>query len=257
MLAAALLPCLGSAADVPYHHDISRRACCLVIAHAGGGIHGNAYTNSEEAVLANLKMGLRVFEIDFSRTRDGIWVGTHDWDGWRAQTGYDGTLPPSYREFSAAQIAMNGARYTALTIRFLERELAAYPDAVVITDTKSKYDLADLARTLRKSRLAKRVVPQAYSPADVELLQGLGYERVILTVYKMNLKDAERLVGRLAPIRGDLHALTVPLDFFNRHHARLAGLGLPLYVHGEPAKINSRALHRQLREQGAAGFYLD
>ena len=33
--------------------------CCVVIAHAGGGIEGNAYTNSLEAVEANYALGVR------------------------------------------------------------------------------------------------------------------------------------------------------------------------------------------------------
>jgi len=86
LLAVLALPCGKAMAEVRYHHDIDNRKCCLVIAHAGGGIEGNPYTNSEEALFANLKDGVKVFELDFAKTLDGKWVCTHDWGLWKTQT---------------------------------------------------------------------------------------------------------------------------------------------------------------------------
>jgi glycerophosphoryl diester phosphodiesterase len=242
------LPCT---ADPVYHHDINARECCVVIAHAGGGIGGAAYTNSEEAMLFHLAAGGRVFEIDFARTHDGVWVGTHDWPFWKRQTGHEGRLPPTY-----AQFMVTGLRpYTAITIPFLERIVARHPDVVIVTDTK--YGLEEMARALKRTKLFPRIYPQAYAPRDVDTLAGLGYRKIILTVYKMDLGQPEKWLGHVAAMAGRLHALTVPLDFFAKHHHRLTKLGLPVYVHGPPARINSRALHRRLWQLGVAGFYLD
>ena len=242
------LPCT---ADPVYHHDINARECCVVIAHAGGGIGGAAYTNSEEAVLSHLAAGGRVFEIDFARTHDGVWVGTHDWPFWKRQTGHEGRLPPTY-----AQFMVTGLRpYTAITIPFLERIVARHPDVVIVTDTK--YGLEEMARALKRTKLFPRLYPQAYSPRDVDTLAALGYRKIILTVYKMDLRQPEKWLGHVAAMAGRLHALTVPFDFFARHHPRLTKFGLPVYVHGPPARINSRALHRRLWQLGVAGFYLD
>lgn len=251
------LPC---AADPVYHHDINARECCVVIAHAGGGIGGAAYTNSEQAMLFHLAAGVRVFEIDFSRTHDGVWVGTHDWALWKRQTRHEGRLPPTYDEFTASRLTVPGARgasaaYTGITIAFLEKAVAAHGNIVIVTDTK--YDLGGLARALRETKLFSRVYPQAYSPSDVDTLAGLGYRKIILTVYKMDLGQPANWLGDVAALAGRLHALTVPLDFFAEHHQRLTQLGVPVYVHGPPARINSRALHRRLRHMGVAGFYLD
>jgi glycerophosphoryl diester phosphodiesterase len=242
------LPC---AAEPYYHHDIDARECCVVIAHAGGGIDGVAYTNSEEAVLHHLAAGARVFEIDFARTRDGVWVGTHDWPFWKRQTGFEGRLPPTYAEFAATRLRP----YTAITIPFLERIVARHPDVVIVTDTK--YRLEGMASALKETKLFPRLYPQAYAPSDVALLGSLGYRKVILTVYKMNLRQPETWLGDIAATADRLHALTVPLDFFAKHPERLTALGLPIYVHGAPQHINSRKLHRRLRQQGVAGFYLD
>lgn len=53
--------------------------CCIVIAHAGGAIDGNSYSNSVEAVTRNYELGTRLFELDFELTSDGAWVDAHDW----------------------------------------------------------------------------------------------------------------------------------------------------------------------------------
>jgi glycerophosphoryl diester phosphodiesterase len=256
----AATPHASRAEDVAYHHDIGSRRCCLVIAHAGGGIDGNSYTNSQEAVLSNLKAGARVFEIDFAKTADGTWVGTHDWKLWQSETRYPGAVPPAYREFVRSRLtvhgpgAINGA-YTPITLAFLEQTVARHKSAVIITDTK--YDLEEMARALKGTKLFRHLYPQAYSLKDVETLAGLGYEKIILTVYKMDLSDPERLSSRIASTAASLHALTVPFDFFAKNHARLTKIGLPVYVHGPPSRINSRELHYRFKELGVAGFYLD
>jgi len=260
VLAVSIAAASTAFAGAPYHHDIDNRRCCLFIAHAGGGIDGNPYTNSEEAVLANLKMGVRVFEVDFSPTRDGVWVGTHDWQTWRKQTGYGESQPPTYADFVRNRLNVTGptvigGRYSAITIPFLEGLLARYPRMVIITDTK--YDLMQMARALKDTKLFKRIVPQAYSFEDVQALAALGYRKVILTLYKMEVRDPMQLTSRLASMTGKLHALTAPMRFFAEHHKLLTGIGIPVYVHGAPTHINSMSLHNNFRRQGVAGFYLD
>lgn len=264
-LAATPMSFAGAAATrpagiLPYHHDFSDRRCCLVIAHAAGGIDGNAYTNSEEAMLANLEMGVRVFEIDFSRTSDGVWVGTHDWTHWQKQTGYSGTLPPSLDAFKRQRIVVDEAgaiagRYTPITLPFLEAMARRHRDLIIVSDTK--YDLGALAHTLKESSLFASVYPQAYGFEDIARLREAGFRRIVLTLYKMGLNDPESLLKKLAAARGSFHALTVPMHYFAAHHRALGKLGIPVYVHGSPGRINSRELQEKFRNLGVSGFYLD
>ena len=51
----------------------------LMIAHAGGGIKGQNYSNSIEALDLNYAKGFRYFEIDFSWSSDRQLVCLHDW----------------------------------------------------------------------------------------------------------------------------------------------------------------------------------
>lgn len=261
ILWAVTFPCSEAAgADVRYHHDINNKKCCLVIAHAGGGIEGNPYTNSEEAMLSNLTQGARIFELDFAKTRDGEWVGTHDWALWKNQTQYKGATPPTYPEFNRHKLIAHGQRainrpYNPITLPFLEKVVARNKNIVLVTDTK--YKLRELAETLRNNPVFDRIYPQAYSAEDVEMLTGLGYRKIILTIYRMDLTHPANLIQRIKPISGKLHALTVPMDFFAENHKALTGLGIPIYTHGAPANINSRELHVRFERLGVSGFYLD
>lgn len=247
-------------AEVRYHHNIDNKKCCLIIAHAGGGIEGNSYTNSEEAMLANLKEGVQVFELDFAKTRDGEWVSTHDWKLWKNQTQFKGEIPPTFAEFSAHRLAVQGQRivnrsYEAIAMPFLESVMARNKNMILITDTK--YKLKELANTLKNSKIFQNIYPQAYSPEDVEMLAGLGYKNIILTIYHMDITSPDRLIKRIEPVATKLHALTVPMDFFAGNYQALTKMGMPIYVHGPPANINSRELHARFKRLGASGFYVD
>ena len=47
---------------------------CGTIAHALGGIGDKTYLNSRESFLASYQMGCRLFEVDLTKTSDGVWV---------------------------------------------------------------------------------------------------------------------------------------------------------------------------------------
>lgn len=242
-----------------YHSDIRNPRCCLVIAHAAGGIDGNAYTNSREALQANLALGTRVFEIDFSRTRDGVWVATHDWEHWARQTGYTGVIP-TFTEFRALKLRHFGPgaiarQYTPLTLEDLERVVARYPDIRIVTDTK--YDFKEMVRALNRSTLHKHLVYQAYSFEDVDFLVSRHIRGIILTIYKMHISDIDRFVVQVNAMSDKIIGLTVPAAFFDAHQARLRKVKVPVYLHGSPDQINSRELHLRMQREGVAGFYLD
>jgi glycerophosphoryl diester phosphodiesterase len=259
-MAALSVPAWGMADhDVVYHHDIRNPQCCLMIAHAAGGIDGNAYTNSVEALQANLAMGTRVFEIDFSKTRDGVWVATHDWENWARQTGYAGTVP-TFTEFRALKLKHFGPgaivrQYTPLTLEYLEQVVARHPDIRIVTDTK--YDFREMVRILNRSALHRNLIYQAYSFEDVDFLVKQRIRGVILTVYKMQIPDIDRFVAQVNAISDKIIGLTMPVPFFDAHSAKLAAVRVPVYLHGSPSVINSRQLHSKMRHLGAKGFYLD
>lgn len=106
-----------------------------IIAHAGGQIDGHIYTNSLEALNNSYNEGAKIFELDIRETKDGYYVGTHDWKTWAQQTGYSGELPPNLEEFKRYKI-LN--KYTAMSFEDINNWFLSHPDVVFITDKVDK-----------------------------------------------------------------------------------------------------------------------
>lgn len=239
-----------------YHNDFNNKQCCLVISHALGGIHGNAYTNSLEAFIHNLNQGSLVFEADLAQTSDGTWIVTHDWQSWSSRNKYNGPNPPNLDTFLHARIQReDGHKYTPLTWNDIERILARNPDVQLILDTK--YKLEDMTKSLANSKVKSQLIWQAYDFADIDFLQANHVGNIILTLYKMQIPNPASFFKYLRDnYAHKIVGLTVPLKFYFAHTKQLTSLGIPIYIHGKPDKINSRQLHLSLRDQ-VAGFYLD
>lgn len=103
----------------------------VVIAHAGGEIDGNIYTNSLEALNSSYEKGARVFELDISETKDSHLVAVHEWDEWAEFTGYQGNLPPTLSDFKRLNIL---EKYTPLSFADINDWFLEHGDAVLITD---------------------------------------------------------------------------------------------------------------------------
>jgi glycerophosphoryl diester phosphodiesterase len=251
--------------SVSYHNNFHRKQCCLVIAHAGGGVDGNAYTNSAEALARNYAMGTRIFEIDFEKTSDGHWVAVHDWAHWQRLTRFDGVLPPSVEEFRGQPLAPlasgMGVRreYTPVTLDDIRALLHGHPAARIVTDTKNQ-ELVDLVQAIRDGQGANQFIIQAYSAADVVRISGIDRRiPIILTKYKMGRMTVDQFREIVENHRDRLVGVTVPLVYLHEPGAfeSLRRTRVPILVHGAPSEINSRELHYSLGLQGVAGFYLD
>jgi hypothetical protein len=101
------------------------------IAHGGGIIEGNTYTNSLEALNANYLKGFKLFELDFNKTSDSIYVAVHDWEHWAKIVNYDGVLPVTHDEFLHYKIY---GKYTPLDIKKVNEWFSNHDDAILVTD---------------------------------------------------------------------------------------------------------------------------
>ncbi len=106
--------------------DINR-----LIAHAGGGIDGNIYTNSLESINLSYKNNFRLFELDMLKTIDNRYVAAHDWRSWKIESGYKGKIPPTHKDFMNHKIKN---KYTPLDMRLINSWFATHSDAVLVTD---------------------------------------------------------------------------------------------------------------------------
>ena len=143
------------------------------IAHAGGAIDGNAYTDTLDALEASYKKGFKLFEFDFSETADGYYAATHDWDVWKQMTGYAGALPPT-RDVFLKQKIMH--RYTPLDLDTINQWFNSHPDAILVTDKVDKP--ADFAAKFIDKR---RLMMELFSDQSVDEALATGIYGVMPT----------------------------------------------------------------------------
>jgi lipoteichoic acid synthase len=101
------------------------------IAHAGGKIDGQAYTNCLEALSLSYSKGYRLFELDIIKTTDNAFVAAHDWEHWSNLTGYQGKLPVTLQEFKKYKIK---GKYTPLDMSIINDWFRCHEDAILVTD---------------------------------------------------------------------------------------------------------------------------
>jgi len=269
----SVVECARAMAGVHYSYGIKSKGCCTLIAHAGGAIDGNPYTNSREALLLSIRNGYHLIELDFDRTHEGDWYVQHDWKSWALHTGYRGDLPPtaaavaSYRDKYGVQAEGYSfpGTYTVMSLDDLVHILAKHPDVRIITDTKGDDEAIDLIRVVRSTRRFKQFIFQTYSLAGLKEASVLApQQQLIWTAYLLRdwyVPDGfnEALLSRLKKYPR-LFALTIPL--YTAHERPVmkrirSALSIPILVHGNSKNINSRNLHLQLGEWGVNGVYVD
>lgn len=260
-------------AGVHYTPDIEAHGCCTLIAHAGGSIDGNPYSNSRQALLLSIHNGYHLVEMDFERTREGDWFVVHEWPEWASHTGYHGAMPPATSAVVAWQdkylirqleFSIPGT-YSTLSLDDLLAILDQHPDVKIITDTKSDANTLALIHALRGRRDFRQFVFQAYSLDGLrKAAAAVPQDQLILTTYL--LRDWYAADGFNAAFLAELKkyphlfALTIPM--FTAHDAakmkRIRDtVSIPILVHGKPKNINSRNLHSQLAKWGVNGVYVD
>jgi glycerophosphoryl diester phosphodiesterase len=103
------------------------------IAHAGGEINGETYTNSLEALNYSYKNGIKLFELDIIETTDGHFVAAHDWENWKRRVNYPivDNKPVSLDEFMSYKIKN---KYTPLDMQRINDWFKEHQDAFLVTD---------------------------------------------------------------------------------------------------------------------------
>jgi len=199
------------------------------IAHAGGGYHGETYTNSLEALDYNMTRGFEFFEIDFSLTKDGYLVCIHDWkQTFEKLFHFEATEKPSLETFQF--LVKHASPYRICTLDDLKIWLKQHPQAKLVTDVKEDNlnTLAIIAQHI--DDFQNRVIPQCYFPENYPKIRQLGYKSIIWTLYRYagNNEEVIKRVDKLEKI----FAVTMPPQ---RAIAGLANSllkkGIPSYVH--------------------------
>jgi glycerophosphoryl diester phosphodiesterase len=220
-----------------------------LIAHAGGDIHGVRMTNSLQALDSSYDEGFCFIEVDICLTSDGVPVLAHDWGNanWFAGIKYS-TEQPGYEEF-IKRTGIMGIEF--MDLNKLALWLSEHDGAYIVTDIKQ--DNIEVLRHIKESypEASKRIIPQIYSIDEYEPVRDLGYDQVILTLYKIKIIGDE--IFEFCS-RKPLFGLTMSQSRADSELLeKFSALGIPIYVH----TINDYNEYIKLRDKGVYGVYTD
>ena len=239
----------GFASYTPDHSNALPPAPDFV-AHAGGAVDGETYLNTIEALDLNYARGFRFFELDFSWTSDRVPVGVHDWGQTYKRLFIDHSSVPNLASFKK-QDMKNGS--TPVTFELLDQWLVAHADAWIISDFKNE-NLNGL-RWIKDNfpDVADRVIPQIYDPGEYNAVEMLGYQDMILTIYRLPQSADQNMVSFAQ--ENDLFALTLPAYRFEQLmlNTDVLNTAMPICVH----TINDADKWLELKDKGAKCVYTD
>ncbi|WP_223789550.1 glycerophosphodiester phosphodiesterase family protein [Marinicella meishanensis] len=226
------------------------QAPTLLIAHAGGGYQGQAYTNSIEALEHSYQAGFRHLEVDFSWTADGQLVCLHDWDKtFKKIFGFKTHEPLTLARFNELAEAHPGFRSCDLAA--LAAWLKDKPEVKIITDIKH-HNLQGIRFILAHNPALQAVlIPQFYQPEEYAELKAMGFTQLIWILYQY--QGSKRSVVELSA-EMDLLALSMrPAQAKSRTLQKLRHQHR-IFVY----TINKAHTIRRLQANyGVSGFYTD
>jgi len=126
-----------------------------MIAHAGGEIDKNIYTNSLEALNHSYNKGVKYFELDIRKTQDNKYVAVHSWEQWKDFTGYQGKIP-TLKTFLKYKIL--DKQYTPMDIHLINKWFKNHKDAYLVTD---KVDIP--SEFIKKFKFKNRLIMELLS----------------------------------------------------------------------------------------------
>ncbi len=110
------------------------------MAHALGGIDGENYTNSKEALESNYNKGIRLFEVDINLTADGKIVCVHGWkkSDYEKKIGIKYNSENSIMTYEKFKNVKIKDKYTTMGFDDLVSYMKKYKDIYVMLDIGSK-----------------------------------------------------------------------------------------------------------------------
>jgi glycerophosphoryl diester phosphodiesterase len=221
------------------------------IAHALGGIDGQDYSNSQEALEYAYSNGTRLMEVDFMFTSDNRLVCRHKWSDDMGDELSEEDIP-DYQTFMSSKIY--GA-YTPLDIETIIRFAMNHPDVYFITDVKSyKEDMYEMLEVISETsqllgftEYDKRFIIQFYNYENYQQIKDdFNFQNYIFTLYRMKSEIKKNGV--------DIKVITMPENYLTKEiSSKLKENDLALYVH----TINSRKSWVKLMIMGVNGIYTD
>ena len=234
-----------------------------IITHALGSLDDLTYLNSRESFINYYDKGCRLFEVDLTRTSDGVWVCRHSWNQPLGQWDGDKKQVLSSEEFLSRPLY---GKYTPMTLEDLLILLKDYPDAFVMLDSK-QYSVRNYQRTIEDyadyleiaqnagvSEVAGQFIPEIYNQV---MFSGtaLLYEfpAYIYSLWQEYSLEEIQDIASFCEERGIL-AATVSREYWSQEIQDIfdeKGIRVYIYTVNDPEEAS------YYREEGAAGVCSD
>ena len=232
------------------------------IAHAMGGVGGNTYTNSREAMERSYKRGLRVMEADFAMSADDKLILCHSFDtsslsslglpvSWNKEK-------PTEREFLEKKILSS---YHTMNFEEVARYMEKHKDMYLVVDLKIN-DIKSVEKAYRElvsvakkvdTNILKRVIPQIYYEEMYRPVMNIyDFKSMIYTTYRLEEVKAQKIVD-FSYEHGIKIVAVNKYKFSNVLTNKLLDRGINLYMF----TYNDEKLVNTLRNNYVAGFYTD
>lgn len=154
-------------------------SCEIFIAHAGGVISKNTYTNSKEAVLNSLQNGFKYIELDLLVTKDNHIIAAHDWS---FITKKNNNTPLTLNE--VVNIYKN-KNMTLLTGKDIHELMLKNKDWILITDKIKDFSLLE-----REIPVKNRIIVEVFNKFDYAVCLWKGFTPAYSLPWdSKNLKD--------------------------------------------------------------------
>jgi glycerophosphoryl diester phosphodiesterase len=224
------------------------------IAHAMGSINGETYSNSLEAFKRSYAMGVKVFEVDFTFTKDQKLVGIHD-----APSAESIGLPGALSDYTLEEMRRCKVRgeYTLLDLRDVIELMVEYPDMYLVTDFKDDFtsslrQLVDAASEVDAAVL-ERMIPQIYAREQLaELNKFYPFQNVIFKLYRTT--DSDDTVADFSVAHEQIAAVAVSRQRFSQYLLnRLLDAQIPQFVY----TVNDTTEIAHLCGMRVTGVYCD
>lgn len=220
-----------------------------LIAHAGGAVYGMRLTNSLQALDSSYSKGFRFFELDIDWTRDHIPVLIHDWGNvnWYVDIRHS-TEPQTFNDFMLKKPIRD---LQFMDLASLDAWCSQHGDASVITDIKS--DNIILLGIIKEKypHIYSAAIPQIYSFDEYDPVKYLGYQDILLSLYRLDAADGDVLgfCSSHSLFGVSLHDAGLDHDFLQE----LNSIGVRTFIH----PVNEYNQYVKLREDGAYGVFTD
>ena len=218
-----------------------------VIAHGGGQYKDMRVSNSMDALENNYIKGYRCFELDVNLTSNDSIAFIHDWET-TLQKYFVMKNQLSFREYESAKM-INGLHQ--ITLHSLSEWLYNKDDVFIITDVKDN-NIKVLQYIKEKyPAIQRHIIPQIYYFREYAKVRKMGYQNIILTLYRSNYDD--ELVVEFAK--------NFPLFGITMWYSR-ALTDLPLKLSQNNVRVfahtvNDTSLRSKLLVNGVYGVYTD